>query len=197
MQAAGAPPRDAVGRGPAENATDMNKRMLAIMAVTVVTVAAILAVLGWSAWPDPDPQHSEASDSQMVERGATIYQQHCASCHGVNLEGQEGWQQRQPDGTLLAPPHDGSGHTWHHSDDMLFRITKFGTDAVVPGPHKSAMIGFADILSDEEIWAALAYIKSRWPQEIREAHQTRQGGGSHSDESDASGTPGDSGHSGH
>jgi mono/diheme cytochrome c family protein len=69
----------------------------------------------------------------------------------------------------LAPPHDASGHTWHHPDDMLFEITKWGTDAVVPGPNKSNMPGFSETLGDEDVWAVLAYIKSRWPQELRDA----------------------------
>ena len=29
------------------------------------------------------------------------------------------------------------------------------------------MPGFADALSDAEIWAALAFIKSRWPDAVR------------------------------
>jgi len=31
------------------------------------------------------------------------------------------------------------------------------------------MPAFGGTLSDEEIWAVLAYIKSSWPQEIRKA----------------------------
>jgi mono/diheme cytochrome c family protein len=30
------------------------------------------------------------------------------------------------------------------------------------------MPAYKDTLSDREIWAVLAYIKSRWPEEIRE-----------------------------
>jgi mono/diheme cytochrome c family protein len=139
-------------------------------------VAATLAVLGCSAQQGPDPQGADSSDPRLVARGETLYQQHCASCHGANLEGQPNWRHRQPDGTLLAPPHDASGHTWHHPDDMLFEITKWGTDAVVPGPNKSNMPGFSETLGDEDVWAVLAYIKSRWPQELRDAQPPGRGG---------------------
>ena len=98
--------------------------------------------------------------------GAMLYQQNCASCHGSNLEGQPNWKQRKPDGKLPAPPHDVSGHTWHHSDQQNFEITKLGIEALVSG-YKSDMIGFGDKLSDDEIWAILDYIKSTWPEEIR------------------------------
>ncbi len=46
-------------------------------------------------------------------------------------------------------------------------MTKHGTAALVGPDYKTAMIGFGEVLSDREIWAVLAYIKSRWPDKIR------------------------------
>ncbi|MBU2963109.1 cytochrome c [Citreicella sp. C3M06] len=108
--------------------------------------------------------------------GAALYQQNCASCHGVELEGQPDWRRAGPDGRLPAPPHDATGHTWHHGDDILFRITRDGTAAVVGGGYEGNMPGFGDSLSDAQIRAILDYIKSTWPERQR-AHQrevTRQ-----------------------
>ena len=76
---------------------------------------------------DDSVQAADPSDPQLVAHGETLYQQHCASCHGVDLEGQPNWRLRDENGFLPAPPHDASGHTWHHPDQMLFDITKFGT----------------------------------------------------------------------
>lgn len=98
--------------------------------------------------------------------GEALYEQHCAACHGADLEGQADWRTRGPDGKLPAPPHDETGHTWHHPDQQLFAITKFGIEALVPN-YKSDMGGYEDILSDREIWAILDYIKSQWPAEVR------------------------------
>ncbi len=106
-------------------------------------------------------------DPVLVARGEQLYLEHCASCHGVELEGQPGWQRPLPDGGLPAPPHDPDGHTWHHPDRLLFEITKFGGQALAPPEFKSNMPGFGQTLSDAEIWAVLAFIKSRWPEEIR------------------------------
>jgi mono/diheme cytochrome c family protein len=106
-------------------------------------------------------------DPALVAQGERLYLQHCASCHGVELEGQPGWQRPLPDGGLPAPPHDPDGHTWHHSDRLLFEITKFGGQALAPPEFKSNMPAFGQTLSDAEIWAVLAFIKSRWPEEIR------------------------------
>ena len=95
----------------------------------------------------------------------------CASCHGANLEGQANWRQRKPDGRLPAPPHDETGHTWHHPDAQLFALTKYGpANLVSQGSYESDMPGYDGVLSDAEIVAVLSYIKSTWPREIRKQH---------------------------
>ena len=51
---------------------------------------------------------------------------------------------------------------------MLFDYTKLGGQAVVGPGFKSAMPGYRETLEDPEIWAVLAFIKSRWPAPVRE-----------------------------
>lgn len=70
-------------------------------------------------------------DRAAVERGTPLYAENCASCHGVNLEGQPNWRSPNADGTPPAPPHDDTGHTWHHSDKLLFEYTKLGGEAAM------------------------------------------------------------------
>ena len=108
-----------------------------------------------------------AENAATIALGRTIYDAQCAACHGAQLEGQPDWQMPLPSGRLPAPPHDATGHTWHHPDDILFRIVKEGTAAIVGGGYESDMPGFADVLSDAEIRAVLAYIKSTWPERER------------------------------
>ena len=99
--------------------------------------------------------------------GESLYGQHCASCHGLKLEGQPEWQKRLPNGRFPAPPHDASGHTWHHPDEVLFGITKHGlVSPYAPPGYESDMPAFGGKLSDPQIRAVLAYIKSRWPPEV-------------------------------
>ena len=108
-------------------------------------------------------------DLAVVAAGEAVYETHCASCHGTNLEGQPNWRTRDANGLLPAPPHDASGHTWHHADDLLFEIVKYGPAHVIGDPaYRSAMPAYADVLDDESIVAVLSYIKSRWPDEQRE-----------------------------
>lgn len=103
---------------------------------------------------------------ETLALGAQVYAGRCASCHGSKLEGQPDWKRRLANGRMPAPPHDVSGHTWHHSDQDLFLITKKGIGAVVPG-YESDMPVFSEMLSDEEITAVLAWIKSTWPERQR------------------------------
>lgn len=110
-------------------------------------------------------------DPAVLAQGQRVYAAHCASCHGARLEGQPNWRERQPDGRLPAPPHDPSGHTWHHPDEILFRITKEGVAKVANlKDYVSAMPLYAGVLGDADIVAALSWIKSQWPAEIRAKH---------------------------
>lgn len=111
------------------------------------------------------------NDAQLVTRGAVVYTTHCAACHGAQLQGQPEWRTRGADGLLPAPPHDASGHTWHHPDETLFRITKYGVASIIGDPtYKSAMPIYEGILSDNEIVAVLSWIKAQWPAAVRNKH---------------------------
>ena len=79
------------------------------------------------------------NDAVYVKMGKKVYVEQCASCHGVNLEGQDGWRNTKVDGMRLAPPHDKSGHTWHHADEVLFNLTKYGFKAIIGEDYEVSM----------------------------------------------------------
>jgi len=115
---------------------------------------------------------ADPHDRKQVERGQRVYKRFCALCHGSNLEGQANWRIRKPDGKLPAPPHDETGHTWHHPDDVLFGIVKYGlVPPYAPENYPSDMPAWGSTLSDGDILAVLAYIKSRWPAETRKIQE--------------------------
>jgi len=129
-------------------------------------VGAIL-VARWSGMQSP----ADPDNVAQVAQGKFVYDRLCASCHGARLEGQPNWREKLPNGRMPAPPHDASGHTWHHPDSVLFGITKLGLipGKYAPPKYESDMPGFGGTLSDDEIWAVLAYIKNSWPEKIRKA----------------------------
>jgi mono/diheme cytochrome c family protein len=118
-------------------------------------------------------QIADANNRAQVEIGKLVYAENCASCHGVNLEGQPNWRSQLPEGGLPAPPHDDTGHTWHHPDQLNFNYTKLGGQKIASAGFKSNMPGFEGTLSDSQIWAVLAYIKSRWSKQTQRRHARR------------------------
>lgn len=136
-----------------------------------ISALVLTGIMLWPAGAQPAPgQILQWQDAQVVALGQAVYAAHCAACHGGELEGQPDWRERLDNGRLPAPPHDETGHTWHHPDRLLIDITTRGTAAVVGRGYESDMMGFGDVLSEEEIVAVLSYIKSTWPEEIIGIH---------------------------
>lgn len=109
-----------------------------------------------------------APDPFALMEGEGIYKAECAACHGAQREGQPEWRIRRPDGKLPAPPHDASGHTWHHPLAQLEAIIRLGmVPPNAPAGYISDMPAFAGKLTDQQIRNVLAYIESQWPPEIR------------------------------
>lgn len=122
----------------------------------------------------------EKPDSAQLAIGQKVYVQECAACHGLKLEGQPEWRTRLKNGRLPAPPHDDSGHTWHHPDEVLFGITKHGlVPPYAPPGYASDMPAFAGKLSDGEIRAVLAYIATHWSAEVQKARREMLRSGGH------------------
>jgi len=154
-------------------------RLRWITAAFAVAVTLIAALVWWDAAQRGGGRERGAvpdmNDARRIADGRLVYDAHCAACHGTNLEGQPEWKTRRADGKLPAPPHDDSGHTWHHPFDVLFAITKHGlVPPYAPAGYASDMPAFDKRLSDEDIWNALAYIRSRWSEKVRATHDELQ-----------------------
>lgn len=112
-----------------------------------------------------------------VETGAALYAENCASCHGAELEGQPDWRSPGEDGVLPAPPHDASGHTWHHDTPMLLDYTLKGGQATLEALGvtgvKSGMPAFGETLSEDQVLDILAFIRSTWPERVQAAQSAR------------------------
>ena len=137
-------------------------------------VGVLLMILGGvMLLTDGTGTSTNLSDSELVALGQQVYAANCAGCHGVNLEGQPEWQQANPDGSLRAPPHDETGHTWHHGDAALIESISLGGARLAANVGTSAMPAYKDSLMNEEITAVLAYIKSTWPIDIQTTQESR------------------------
>ncbi|MEQ8585118.1 MAG: cytochrome c [Thalassobaculaceae bacterium] len=157
----------------------MPKTFLARRPVVLAVGCLLLTLIaGGAFWADRATDQPDLADIRLdpdnavlVAQGRQVYADACASCHGAALEGQPNWQQRNAAGRLPAPPHDPSGHTWHHPDTVLFLLTKYGPAALMnDSGYLSDMPAYEGVLSDGEIVAVLSYIKSTWPRQIRARH---------------------------
>ena len=112
--------------------------------------------------------------------GAALYATHCASCHGAQLEGQPDWRSPGPDGILPAPPHDVSGHTWHHDTPLLLEYTLKGGQAALAARgvkgFKSGMPAFEAVLSEDQVLDILGFIRSTWPPQAQQVQRQRTHG---------------------
>ena len=146
----------------------MNKfTYTAVALATAAVIGALMLTTG-----SLNPFGLNESKRKQIAEGQVLYGVRCASCHGTDLEGQPNWQTPLPNGRMPAPPHDKTGHTWHHADKALAGVTKLGLKPFAGDDYESDMPAFGTILSDKEIEAILIYIKSTWPERER-AHQER------------------------
>ena len=109
-----------------------------------------------------------ALDLNQVAGGRQIYQANCATCHGATAQGAPNWKKPDAEGNYPAPPHDDSGHTWHHPDHQIYEIIRDGfADPLKPGSPRT-MPPFGDKLSQADIDAVIAYFKSLWSTDARD-----------------------------
>jgi mono/diheme cytochrome c family protein len=145
--------------------TVRRKEKSGVVAATVLLLVPALGIAG------------HELDGRDIAEGYILYQENCASCHGVDLEGQPDWRTANVDGVLPAPPHNDTGHTWHHDNKLLFDYTKLGGEVALTERgitnFKSGMPGFGEVISEDEIWSILAYIRSTWPERIQETQALR------------------------
>lgn len=90
-----------------------------------------------------------SATAEVVEKGRVLYEGKgtCINCHGVSGRGDG------PAAASLDPSPRNFHHRgfWmHRSDGEIFWVIKNGS----PG---TAMIGFGNILSDDEIWSIMQY----------------------------------------
>jgi mono/diheme cytochrome c family protein len=103
-----------------------------------------------------------ALDVYQIAAGEKLYAENCASCHRADLSGDPNWMIPDENGVYPPPPHDATGHTWHHDDGLLLGIIRDGLEG-----FPSGMPTFTGILTDDGILSILEFLKSNWGDEER------------------------------
>lgn len=143
----------------------------AIVGFAFGVVVVLVGLLGWTRVGDLPlgqlPWAATRTLTAQERRGETIYVAQCQSCHG----GRDG-------GSMMdyPPRHNANGHTWHHPDCELLEVIREGGNEMTRAmremmapPGAPEMQAFKDKLSEPEIEAVLAYIKTLWTPDERDA----------------------------
>ncbi|MGH2544731.1 MAG: c-type cytochrome [Ardenticatenaceae bacterium] len=133
----------------------------------------LLVALGLTACATTEPPTPTAVpvptlDTAQVALGRAVYEENCAGCHGPARTGASNWATPGPDGLYPPPPHNDTGHTWHHSDRLLYEIIHDGWRDPLKLDAPLRMPAWGDRLSDAEIRALITYFKSLWSEEKRQ-----------------------------
>ena len=140
---------------------------------------AALAVTACGA--DRQGKAASGADPATLALGKAIYTEHCASCHGPSGEGAPDWEQTTSAGEMPAPPHDSTGHTWRHSDAVLYQIVEEGWRDPFNRTERLTMPPFGRTLEPSEIRAVLEYIKMLWTHQQRQFQEAETEGATYPD----------------
>src|SRR5262245_21366157 len=101
------------GRRQASSRRLLNQRNLVIGFVVVCLLGLVVfAIRTGSRPPAIYADRPDATNAELVAHGKRVYATSCASCHGGDLKGEQGWPQRGPNGVMPASPLDESGQAW-------------------------------------------------------------------------------------
>jgi mono/diheme cytochrome c family protein len=131
-----------------------------LMLLAAASVAIILGSCGSS------QNQGEQVSPALSESGQQLYNTNCLSCHGGPAGGSM---------SDMPPRHNANGHTWHHPDCQLIDIVLNGSGEMgemmrrmMGKPDTPSMPAFRDRLTEEEVRAILAYIRTWWTEDQRQ-----------------------------
>ena len=131
----------------------------------VPAIALCVAVVAFAASQRPDEISLAAAENRkQVDIGQLVYQRNCMACHGVKLKGKPSWEVNSPKEAGI--PLSADGVTWHLSDNHLFEAIATGIRTKDGKSQRIHDSGYGKVmggkLTDQEIWALIAYFKTTW-----------------------------------
>ncbi|VAW74164.1 Cytochrome c [hydrothermal vent metagenome] len=99
------------------------------------------------------------NDKTRVLAGGKLYAKNCASCHGTQGQGNAQWRVKLASGNFPPPPLNGTGHTWHHTQQWLVAFVQNGSPL-------GTMPAWKNKLTSEQIQSILAWAQAKWPEQV-------------------------------
>ena len=141
------------------------------MALLLKTLTLTLAAAALVACSKDDPSSNSVTpagsrfDTASIARGAELYAQHCALCHGPQAQGHPDWQAPSDGSFAAAPPLNGTGNDWKRSRRELIAVIM---DGVVRKDGVPVMPAWMQRLSERDIADIIAWFQSQWPAPVYE-----------------------------
>jgi mono/diheme cytochrome c family protein len=139
-------------------------RVCATRHAVLLAAGLLLAACSREESPTPaaeSPSLERLAPMETMARGARLFQEHCAQCHGPEAQGHPDWQ---TPGVVAAPPLNGTGNDWKRKKAEFVAVIKNGIKRKGEQIHP----GWGERLSDEEIEDIIVWFQALWPADVYE-----------------------------
>ncbi len=100
-------------------------------------------------------------DLERVARGAKLFQENCAQCHGPQAQGHPDWKRARKEGYAAAPPLNGTGTDISLTRERMVEVIRKGArrKGVMVMPAWKGRVG------DDQIIDIISWYQALWPAE--------------------------------
>jgi mono/diheme cytochrome c family protein len=147
----------------------MTKSLLTIVPLTL-TFVVLASISGCSkkdeektsGAPTSSATETEAErlyDVERIARGARLFQEKCAQCHGPDAQGHPDWERGRKEGFAAAPPLNGTGTDIILSKAKMMEIIRNG----VKQKGVPVMPAWAGRVSSQDVEDVITWYQALWP----------------------------------
>jgi len=104
-----------------------------------------------------------------IARGALVYQENCAQCHGPEAQGHPDWRHAKQQGYAAAPPLDGTGPVAKMKKSEIIAVIKNG----VKYNGQPVMPSWQGRVNDQDIDDVITWFQALWPSDVYANWQKR------------------------
>jgi mono/diheme cytochrome c family protein len=104
-----------------------------------------------------------------IARGALVYQENCAQCHGPEAQGHPDWRHAKQQGYAAAPPLDGTGPAAKMKKSEIIAVIKNG----VKYKGEPVMPAWQGRVNDQDIEDVITWFQALWPSDVYANWQKR------------------------
>lgn len=145
-----------------------NTRQIVILALVALVMACSQEEPGTAAPSSVPGLAGESAGGQHFDpgrlaRGAELYREHCAQCHGPQGQGHPDWLTPSDGSYAAAPPLNGTGNDWKRSRAELIAAIRNGAQRK---DGTEIMPRWKGRMSDEEMDDIVSWCQSLWAPDV-------------------------------